>query len=397
MFNWINDLFKNEDFCTPVVLYHDKEFYTEFENRMNFMCETLERVNAPVDITVTANEMSNNLIKSMQNYYEGNIVEAQKIITYIVKKLMNNKYAKSNINNSATLKGIGSVLYNTFDVDNNKADIDFFRARVCDESKVFELYEMLHIPFDMREKIATQRFSLPGLPCLYLSTSSYGCWNEMNKPSDNMFFVSYIRLHDSFEIFNLGINDYIFRELANIANKEETSDEDKKTIDDAIKSLFPLWILSFATSFRVLQKNMSFRSDYIIPQLIMLAVKQQGLDGIAYYSKQNKYDDYAFPINVNIVLFAHYNKEKKLSKICESIELIYPVNFAEFKQLVSASKYSASNNCKLFYEYFTNDMYAKIAGNLHRYTNTDFYYFDKYLKDKAKKMVKINLKEINTV
>jgi hypothetical protein len=42
--------------------------------------------------------------------------------------------------------------------------------------------EMFHVPFELRHKIAPQRYSIPGLPSLYLGGSLYTCWVEMRQP-----------------------------------------------------------------------------------------------------------------------------------------------------------------------------------------------------------------------
>lgn len=62
---------------------------------------------------------------------------------------------------------------------------------------------MLHIPFNKRELIKTQRFSISGVPCLYLGTTSYVCWLEMNKPRDSEFNVSSYKIPGQLKILNL--------------------------------------------------------------------------------------------------------------------------------------------------------------------------------------------------
>ena len=42
--------------------------------------------------------------------------------------------------------------------------------------------DLFHIPFELRHMVATQRYSMPGLPCLYLAGSIYTCWEEMGRP-----------------------------------------------------------------------------------------------------------------------------------------------------------------------------------------------------------------------
>lgn len=52
-----------------------------------------------------------------------------------------------------------------------------------DNNKLFHYTkdEMFHIPYDKRNLVGNQRFSLSGLPCLYLGGSSYICWEELGR------------------------------------------------------------------------------------------------------------------------------------------------------------------------------------------------------------------------
>lgn len=45
--------------------------------------------------------------------------------------------------------------------------------------------EMFHIPFEKRDLVGNQRYSLSGLPCLYLGGSSYICWEELGRRDFN--------------------------------------------------------------------------------------------------------------------------------------------------------------------------------------------------------------------
>lgn len=45
--------------------------------------------------------------------------------------------------------------------------------------------EMFHVPYDKRSLVGNQRFSLSGLPCLYLGGSSYICWEELGRKDFN--------------------------------------------------------------------------------------------------------------------------------------------------------------------------------------------------------------------
>src|SRR5690606_2185519 len=60
-----------------------------------------------------------------------------------------------------------------------------FRTRLGNPSKKFDRKDLFHIPFHLRGIIRTQRFSIPGFPCLYLSNSVYLNWEELQQPEFN--------------------------------------------------------------------------------------------------------------------------------------------------------------------------------------------------------------------
>ena len=80
-----------------------------------------------------------------------------------------------------------------------------YRARKGTADQIEDIWSMYHIPFNMREKVESQRFSIPGLPCLYLSKSVYTCWMELKQPSDSELYVSRARVDDNIKIFNLAV------------------------------------------------------------------------------------------------------------------------------------------------------------------------------------------------
>lgn len=56
-----------------------------------------------------------------------------------------------------------------------------YKARPAESNYLFSSDEMFHIPYEKRNKIGNQRFSVTGLPCLYLGSSSYVCWEELGR------------------------------------------------------------------------------------------------------------------------------------------------------------------------------------------------------------------------
>jgi len=57
----------------------------------------------------------------------------------------------------------------------------FYRIRSDGRSKLSK-GDIFHVPFELRHTVATYRYSIPGLPCLYFGGSVYVCWEECGQP-----------------------------------------------------------------------------------------------------------------------------------------------------------------------------------------------------------------------
>ena len=66
--------------------------------------------------------------------------------------------------------------------------LSYFRIRESfnniDKSGIF------HVPFHLRHLTSTQRYSIPGVPCLYLSNSLHLCWVELRRPANKRLFTA---------------------------------------------------------------------------------------------------------------------------------------------------------------------------------------------------------------
>src|SRR5205823_638449 len=69
-----------------------------------------------------------------------------------------------------------------------------FRMRIGSAAGRHQLGDLFHIPFNSRHLITNQRYSFPGLPCLYLGQSLYVCWEELGRPDLNGVVISRFRL-----------------------------------------------------------------------------------------------------------------------------------------------------------------------------------------------------------
>ncbi len=203
-------------------------------------------------------------------------------------------------------------------------DLNFYRARSSDNGMAYEKKEIFHIPFELRSKVKTQRYSIPGFPSLYLSDSIYTCWEEMKRP--NLKKLNCSRLVSENFISMLEI-PYPADEIKEYVGKNSIV-EGVKGI--GIDSLLINWPLYLACSIKIKNKEDPFKIEYVLPQLLLQFVKSSsGLDGIKYFSTNIDYDsekiegvfsNYVFPVKE----IGHSGFCKKLVK---SFRLTEPVSY----------------------------------------------------------------------
>ncbi len=147
-----------------------------------------------------------------------------------------------------------------------------FRGRINnDEGTDFDDGEMFHIPLNKRGLVDTQRFSFPGLPCLYLGASAYTCWTEMGRPRIDGFQVAAIK--PNIQEQRLKVID-----LSNIPNKlgklikHSWFDEEE---------YYLYWPLMALCSIKVRHEKDKFKPEYILPQFFLEYVLKK--------DKSNKY------------------------------------------------------------------------------------------------------------
>lgn len=123
-----------------------------------------------------------------------------------------------------------------------------YKARKGDSHYLFLEKEMFHIPFDRRDKIGNQRYSISGIPCLYLGSSSYVCWEELGRVDFDMCnFCGYTNILP-IEVFNLSLPSVI----SSLAD---------------IKRVCIILACSLAA-----KRDAVFKEEYILPQNIFQAL-----------------------------------------------------------------------------------------------------------------------------
>lgn len=90
----------------------------------------------------------------------------------------------------------------TMKFDKMNPGIPMYKCRENSRLFHFSKDEMFHIPYDKRNLVGNQRFSLSGLPCLYLGGSSYICWEELGRKDLNSTNYCGYSLNEDIKMFD---------------------------------------------------------------------------------------------------------------------------------------------------------------------------------------------------
>ena len=213
--------------------------------------------------------------------------------------------------------------------DNISSTIRMYRARVQDsQCMTFNVKDMFHVPFETRGKIANNRFSITGYPCLYLGKSILACWEEMHKPMLDNLSVSRFLLKKGIQknIINLCWHSTTMYDL-------DTNDEDEQNLRKlrALRLLqrYPLMI---ACSIRTFDPKAPFKEEYVIPQVLLLScIDNEYVDGISYTStrRDNQIAD-DIELHQNFVFPAQDIKDIGFcSKLASDFQMTRGISFME--------------------------------------------------------------------
>lgn len=138
-------------------------------------------------------------------------------------------------------------------------EVCLYRMRPTEKYELFDEKGMSHIPFNLAHNTSNERYSICGLPSLYLASSAYGCWIEMNCPRIETVNIALFIPDEDIEFLDLCYPD------------ENESYNDKYLI------LLPIIV---ACDMPVRYPNANYKYEYTIPQLI--------LECLVKYRNENK-------------------------------------------------------------------------------------------------------------
>lgn len=161
----------------------------------------------------------------------------------------------------------------------------YFRVRRTLDPKL-TTEEIFHVPFEKRHLTSTQRFSIPGLPCLYMADSLYICWEEMGRPPfHELHAAAFWEHNDKPNVLDLYFRPHLLAELIdkNSINIEEPS------VQRWISNLLVLYPIIASCSIAVRYNESPYRCEYLLPQLLLQWIRKSAeFDGIRYASTRIK-------------------------------------------------------------------------------------------------------------
>lgn len=356
--NWVLNGFITTDLYAPYVVAKDADYYNDLRNKYSIIYDKAKNAGADSESLRIIEEYRDSICNAILLYYEGRITAANSKVNELVKHSIDNRFALSSMVNSDAFRGVKGT------------ELQLFRGRICKGGITYAAKDMLHIPFSLRGITKNNRFSISGLPCIYIGNTSYVCWLELGCPIDGELAISPIIADDNIKIFNLAVMNRDFFCLSDLD-------------DNAVHSWIKLLMLMMATSYRVTEENRFFHSEYIISQAIMLACHELGIDGVAYYSDRT--EDHVFAsVAINIALLASYKYGQEYSDICKHLKVGDSFNYGFYKQLgiVERSKH---------HEYPLRCLRGGVPANLgsyarqYEYANTEFCEFDRFVFGEWKK------------
>lgn len=387
-------------FRLPITIENDSDYLSSLKEKLNEFYDYLNNkfaFNQEGDLLKTVKENNELIIEAVSLYYKGDISSAKNNIGNILSVYADDSdgLIVSELDKNYAFRGVAPFDFLKYGNDNYEEqenyELSFFKAR---NNLVTNREDMLHIPLNKRGLVRTQRFSIAGIPCLYLGTTSYVCWLELDKPNDNNFYVSSYKFNDEgkkLKILNLVIFEALINGIFNRGMDKENSIRKTKQLD-----FIKLWPLVCATSFCVKNGQDGFRSEYIVSQLIMQLLKELNIDGVAYISKRIK-SDYDFTYCINLALpVLSYDENEIYGNICDKFELTSPSNFSSYLKLKNSIVKRKSYLNTIYkkqseYGYPNYGIQINFENERIFYEDMIFSDFDNYLVNKEYKSIENNL------
>lgn len=208
------------------------------------------------------------------------------------------------------------------DMSNNKV---LYRGRNKAKTS-YTKQQMFHIPFENRHIVSTQRYSYPGLPCLYLGSSPEVCAKELSKDISDLVIARFTYRSKNADYKILDLTSILFDYFSGL-------------YESCAQSFFVNLSLILICSIHIRyedESNVNFRKEYIFPQLLLeymineSILQESKVIGIKYFSTKENFiadflrgDFYSLQKKCNYVFPSE--DAKKSDGYCSQLKSIFEV------------------------------------------------------------------------
>lgn len=374
-------------FSLPIIVNTNNEYRKEVEQKLLEYVKYLER---PAFVyersTLECIKIECRLIlKAIDHLIHGNENNAEKIIEQLLSLFIEDPFLISDLDKSYSFRGIAPFIDLRsvgYDEDYDKMmemNLTFYRVRtrkVDDNENITDIEHILHLPYNLKDKASSMRFSSAALPGLYLGTTTYVCSEECKWNGEDELYASVFIPNSEgkkLKILNMTISQALINGIYN--RTHDGNNIVRRKLQNAMLKMFPLVI---ATSFSVkIEEKVKYQ--YLLSQALMRCASRIGIDGIAYLSMKGK-DEFQYPQGVNLAIPATDISEKNLySEKCKGFMISKPVMYCrqEGKERRSyINEVYKKQDEKGFESYISK---LNMGGELKFYGDTSFGKFDDYL------------------
>lgn len=318
------------------------------------------------EINRPAFEKEDNLISDVNNICDkvinafdaaklGKSKEAEKIVSEILEDYKKYPFAVSELDKSYAFRGIAPFEGLRPSWGNKKnyenmlsGDLSFFRARVVKaEKEINELNEINYLSYTKRLLAKDMRFSSRGKVCLYLGATSYVCSKECRWDIKDNLYLSSFKFNECGKRLNI-LNLVVLQALMNGMIPRDEKDLLRKELHAAMIRVFPLVIATMFTvktsdDEREKKYNEKVKYEYLLSQVLMDVLQKEGIDGVAYLSRQGK-DDFQYPQMVCLAIpVTDISSENEYGNLIKCYEMTKPVLFSGFDENIHYEKKSYIN------------------------------------------------------
>jgi hypothetical protein len=159
---------------------------------------------------------------------------------------------------------------------------NLFRVREVDSLANAQRKDIFHVPFELRHRVTSQRYSISGWPSLYLGASLMVCWEEMGRPAFHKLSVACFDAKK-----NRAVLDFGYRPSVAAALHEPDDEHETRFFTPAYMTSFIIcWPLLAACSISAHHRGSPFVEEYIVPQQLLQWLRDEAfnIDGIRYFS-----------------------------------------------------------------------------------------------------------------